>query len=328
MIRWGIIGAGNIAKRFAHSLAQIEEGSLYAVANRTLEKAEAFKAIYPCEKAYGSYEALLDDAQIEMVYIALPHQSHFEWIKQALLKQKGVLCEKPATMNAAQMKEIKNLAKANKVFFMEAMKNRFVPASEKINERIQRGEIGQITQISTSLCRDVSKEGSTYHYLPEQGGCLLDLGIYNAGLIESLVKAPLMLKEIEALLEENQVETYVKATLENAEVQVILETAFNEEKPAIAVITGTKGAITIFDFHRPTTFVVTLKDEQPKFYEYPYLPDDFAGEIKEAMRCFANRVIESSQMSLDASIRCITLIDVIKEAIKNNYFKEEMNENY
>lgn len=142
MIRWGIIGAGNIAKRFTISSAQTKEGILYAVANRTLEKAEAFKKNYPCEKAYGSYEALLKDPQIDMVYIALPHQYHFKWIKKALLEKKAVLCEKPATMNATQMREIKKLAKINGVFFMEAMKNRFVPVSEKINERIQRGEIG------------------------------------------------------------------------------------------------------------------------------------------------------------------------------------------
>lgn len=315
MINWGIIGAGNIAHRFADSLAQIDDGHLYAVANRTVEKAQAFQEKFPCEKAYGDYNELLQNPQVDIVYIAVPHQYHFEWIQQALRHKKAVLCEKPATMNTKQMSEIKNLAETQNVFFMEAMKNRFVPAFEKIHEMVAVGKIGSITNISTSFCSLMPKENTSYHYLPIQGGCLLDLGIYNASLIESFVEEPLKVTEVESTLDENGVEIYVQARMENSTIQAILETAFNQSKPTEAIIKGTKGEIKFSDLHRPSSFSVELYGDSTTAYNYPYIIDDFAGEIQEAMECFKKGDFESQRMSHQASINCIEIIDDIKEKI-------------
>ena len=101
MIKWGIIGAGNIANRFATALAQVENASLYAVACRTVEKAEQFQTNHPSEKAYGDYQALLDDPEIDAVYVAVPHKYHQEWVSKALQAKIAVLCEKPAAMTQA-----------------------------------------------------------------------------------------------------------------------------------------------------------------------------------------------------------------------------------
>lgn len=320
MINWGIIGAGNIAHRFAESLAQKKDGRLYAVANRTLEKAVQFQERHSCEQVYANYNDLLNDEQVDMVYIALPHQYHFEWIKQALLHHKGVLCEKPATMSASQMREVKALAEQQGVFFMEAMKNRFVPAFEMIYQHIKAGDIGDIVKISTSLCRLIPKANTSYHYLPIQGGCLLDLGIYNVGLFEPFIKQPLRVSTLAAALDENDVEVYVKARLVNAEVEVILETAFNQTKLAEATFTGTKGQIRVLDFHRPTQFSLEIYGESVANFDYPYLPDDFSGEIQAAMTAFSEGALESDQMSLQSSVNCITLLDEIKQKLTEGAF--------
>src|SRR4051794_30597964 len=135
MINWGIIGAGNIAHRFADSLEHVEGAQLYAVARRTMEKADQFRAEHPSEVSYDNYQNLLDDDKVDAVYIALPHQLHLEWVEKALRAGKAVLCEKPATLSAVEMRQITKTVHEKQVFFMEAMKSRFVPAYREVKER-------------------------------------------------------------------------------------------------------------------------------------------------------------------------------------------------
>ena len=139
MIRWGILGAGKIANRFADSLAKDPDSILYAVSGRSREKLEAFAAKHPCEKIYVSYDEMLDDGDIDAVYLSLPHVLHREWAVRALQKKKAVLCEKPAALNEAEMREIADCAMANDTLFMEAMKPRFVPAYGKLKQMIEDG---------------------------------------------------------------------------------------------------------------------------------------------------------------------------------------------
>ncbi len=155
MIKWGIIGAGNIAHRFCKALAKDKRAKLEAVSCRTMEKAKAFKMIYPCNKAYDSFQKILDDPDIEAVYIALPHYYHYEWIKKTILAHKSVLVEKPATMNTAEMEEIKDLVKKHHILFMEAMKTRFVPGYQEAKSLVSEGIIGELECLETSFCGKV-----------------------------------------------------------------------------------------------------------------------------------------------------------------------------
>ena len=116
MIKWGIIGAGNIAHRFCRALAKDKRAKLEAVSCRTMEKAKAFQEKHPCNKAYDSFQKILDDPDIEAVYIALPHYYHYEWIKKAILAHKSVLVEKPATIDYRQMEELRALANKKKFY--------------------------------------------------------------------------------------------------------------------------------------------------------------------------------------------------------------------
>ena len=161
MIRWGIIGAGNIAGRFAKSLKSESRSTLAAVSSRSQAKAETFAKNFDAEKFYSAHDLILADKNIDAVYIALLHALHKDFSIKALQAGKAVLCEKLATLNFAEMKEIVDVARAEKILFMEAMKPRFVPLYEKIKSA--RAEIGEIISVETSLCNLMELSGKTYH---------------------------------------------------------------------------------------------------------------------------------------------------------------------
>lgn len=315
MINWGIIGAGTIAHRFVTSLTEVENARLYAVANRTMKKANRFKEAHKSEKAYDRYDALLNDQNIDAVYIALPHKYHLEWVEKAIKAGKSVLCEKPATLSQDEMEKISILAKQEKVFFMEAMKSRFTPAYQEVKHLVENGAIGKVRSVSTSLCRIFSIEEASYHYEQVQGGCLLDMGVYNAAFVEDFIEGPFKLAAIDYEVTDDQVETYVKATLSSGNKKVLIESAFDRNTETKAVLTGTKGSILVPDFHRPTSYEIHTVDTE-KVVEVPYVVDDFYGEITHVMDCLDQGLLESPVMSLEHSENVAALIDQIKAGIQ------------
>lgn len=311
MIRWGIIGAGNIAHRFVKGLSYQENACLQAVACRTLEKAKAFQKEHDCCSVYDNYMALLEDENVDAVYIALPHLYHYEWSKQALRHHKAVLCEKPAMMNAREMAEIEELAKHEQVFFMEAMKTRFVPMYQEVKEIIKKETIGEITKISTSLCNDVPYQDGVYHYEPGQGGCLLDTGIYNMSYLAEYFKGDFTVKEVEAKFHENGVDIYVCATIDFAGRIGILECAFDRKKENQTIIEGTKGKIVIHQLHRPTDIEVSTQ-EGNYIKHLDYIHDDFYGQIHHVCTCIENNIKESDVVSLQDSKFMASVLDAIR----------------
>ncbi len=312
MINWGIIGAGNIAARFVESLTHVDNARLYGVACRTMEKADAFREKFPCEKAFDDYQALLDEPMIDAVYIALPHLYHYEWIIKALTAKKAVLCEKPATMSAAQMQAVKAKAQSENVFFMEAMKPRFTPAYRKLKSLIAQGAIGTIKQVSTTFRRDLPQEHASYHYLPEQGGALLDMGIYNLAFIQDFAPSDQLSAEVlDSTILENGVDTYVHARFYTDQFEAFIETGFDTTKDTIAEIVGTTGTIVVPNFHRPESFTLT-KDDQETVYDVGYDVDDFHSEIEAVTKALSEGRIEHSLMPFNDSLASIALSDQLK----------------
>ncbi|WP_430612606.1 Gfo/Idh/MocA family protein [Enterococcus sp. DIV0876] len=316
MINWGIIGAGNIATRFAESLTHVEDAQLYGVACRTMEKANAFREKFPCEKAFDQYQALLDDPAIDVVYIALPHLYHFEWIIKSFTAKKAVLCEKPATMTAEQMRTVKDKAIETHVFFMEAMKPRFTPAYRRLKEIVSQGEIGEIKQISTTFRRYLPKEHASYHYLPEQGGALLDMGIYNLAFIQDFAPKDLSAEILDHTLLDNGVDTYVYGRFYNKHFEAFIETGFDITKDTKAEIIGSTGKIVIPNFHRPKKLILT-KDGKEHVYEIGYDVDDFHSEIAAVIHSLNKGEIEHPLMSFDDSIASIALSDQLKTLLNH-----------
>jgi len=178
-LRWGIISTGKIARTFARSLAQSESGELVGVASRTPEGAAKFAAEFGVSRAHGSYEALLADPEVEVVYIATPHPWHAHWSIQAARAKKHVLCEKPLGMNHAEVNAIVQAARENDVFLMEAFMYRCHPQTREVVRLLRSGTLGVVKSIHASFCIDGAYPASGRVLNNDLGGGgILDVGCY------------------------------------------------------------------------------------------------------------------------------------------------------
>ena len=178
-IKWGIIGAGNISSSFATALNSLKDAEIVGVAARDKKRAEEFCEKYNGEKAFGSYEELATDPDIQVVYIGTLHPYHYEHAKLCLEHGKDVLCEKPFTLNEKTSKELMDIAEEKKVFLMEAMWTKFLPTTKKVKEWIDSGKIGNVRYIYGDFgFQHEYDENHRLFQLEKGGGALLDLGIY------------------------------------------------------------------------------------------------------------------------------------------------------
>ena len=316
MVRFGVLGAGNIAHRFCASLAHEDGAELVAVSCRTEQKARAFLAeVGHVEgaRAYGSHEDLLADAEVDAIYLALPHDLHRDWSLAALRAGKAVLCEKPAMLSAEEMCEVADAARDAGVLFMEAMKPRFVPLYKQVLEAVK--QIGPLVRVETTLCNDMlaAVEGSgSYHMTPGPGaGVLLDCGIYCASWLQAFGEGTPRLKSI-ASAERDGIDVYADALLDFGGMPGRLECAFDRAKKRTATLVGTDGRIVVDELHRPQRAVVELAGQEPVVLNVPYEVDDFYGEIHHFVELVETGATESTLMPLDASIGCAEILDVIR----------------
>ncbi len=173
----GILGCGWIARKMANTLAPLDGYECCAVASRSKEKAEAFAGEFGIEHAYGSYEELVTDPEVELVYIATPHSHHYQHAKLCIEHGKPVLCEKAFTANAREAEEIIRLAEEKGVFITEAIWTRYMPLSLQIMDLVRKGTIGHPYTVSANLCYPMAEKPRILR--PElAGGALLDIGVY------------------------------------------------------------------------------------------------------------------------------------------------------
>src|SRR3970040_2560400 len=179
-IKWGIIGLGTMAHKFAKDLMLVEEAELAAVASRNLEKAQEFAKEFGCKKSYDSYDAIINDAEIDILYIATPHNSHAALSIKALQNDKHVLCEKPLALNYNDALQMIQASKENHKFFMEAFWTRFNPSFREAFAKIKNGEIGEVKYINAdfAFCANLEGVGNRNTDLKLGGGALLDIGVY------------------------------------------------------------------------------------------------------------------------------------------------------
>ncbi len=319
MVRFGILGAGNIAHRFAASLAYEARASLVAASCRSTEKAERFLAeVTHAEgaRAYGSHDELLADPAVDVIYLALPHACHHDWAIAALRAGKAVLCEKPACVSAEQMASVAAVAREENVLFMEAMKPRFVPLYPHVMEALPG--IGELLEVRASLCNDMlgHVEGSgSYHMTPGPGaGVTLDCGTYCASWIAALCPGDIQIDSVEGITK-NGIDVYVDAIFRTDGPSACLECAFDRAKPRQAIIVGTLGTIVVDELHRPQRATVRMADGEERTIEAPYEVDDFFGEISHFVGLVELGAIESPVMSLDDSLRCAELLDAVRAGL-------------
>ncbi|MCD7809552.1 MAG: Gfo/Idh/MocA family oxidoreductase [Erysipelotrichaceae bacterium] len=310
MIHWGIIGYGRIAQRFEKGLSYSTNGKLYAIGTKS-QYQKAMDSHPECH-IYTDYDALIDDENIDAIYIALPHKYHYQWVKKALLNHKAVLVEKPSTLSVDEIIELCEISERNHVFFMEAMKSRFIPMVNELKKLLDQGIIGNIKYIENSFCYNTEYNEHSYLFDKYQGGALYDVGIYNIAMILDLIKKPILDIKVE-YIKKYDVDVDDKVTLIYDDCQVVMHNAIMSDYDTSMIIVGEKGQIELSPFYRPIDITVTYHDGHMETYHKEYEFDDFYGEIEAVHQGINNNTYESKRYTHQDMIDGIKLMIQIKE---------------
>lgn len=316
MINFGILGAGDIANAMATTVMQMENVNMYAIASRSIEKAESYKEKYKMEKAYDSYEELVSDEKIDIIYIATPHSHHFEHARLCLEHGKNVLCEKAFTANAKQAEELIKLAEEKDLFLCEAMWTRFMPLTDKLEQLVGDKVIGDIKYMTANLNFPIMHKERMIK--PElAGGALLDLGIYPLTIASVVMGDDIDYVKATGILTDSGVDMMGQYTIVyKNNTMADLNSGMCAISDGKAVIYGTNGfivvdgvnciqKITVFDLGWGVREVFT-KEEQITGYEY---------EVAACVSAIENGRKECEKMSHSETITMMKLMDEIRKQI-------------
>lgn len=313
---WGILGCGHIAHKFAEDLLATQGATLYAVGSRSLEKAERFKQQHQAHKAYASYEELVKDSEVDIVYIATPHTHHKEVTLLCLQHHKAVLCEKPFAMNFQEVEVMIAFAKAQKTFLMEALWTYFLPHYNFVLQTIQSGELGVVNSIKADFGIDVPKDSSHRLYTKSLGGgSLLDVGIYPLFAALSIIGVPNSI-QAKATFDSNGIDLNcdMELTYPN-QVKASLFSAINKETDTTCLIELEKGTILINSRFHDTANVTITKNGTSETIDFPVTVHGYHYEIVHCQEMLAKGNTESTIMTFDKSIQLITLLDSVRKKI-------------
>ncbi|WP_299527723.1 Gfo/Idh/MocA family oxidoreductase [uncultured Lutibacter sp.] len=318
-INWGIIGLGGIAHKFASDLLLVENCSLEAVASRSLEKAEVFSKQYNSANFYGSYEELLQNKLVDIIYIATPHNSHERYTILSLNYKKAVLCEKPFAINRKQVFKMIEASKNNALFLMEAMWTRFNPSIKKIKRIIDNGEIGEIKYINADFSFKANTSIQRIYDKELGGGSLLDIGIYPVFLAYLILGIPNKI-QANAHFYESGADSQLAMLFNYENAHAILFSSFNATSKRIAKISGTLGEINIdMPWNETDSFSIQLNNEAEEFISLPTIGRGYSHQIIECNTCLRQHKIESEIWSHQNSLELITLLDTIRNEINLSY---------
>lgn len=316
-IRWGILGCGRIADKFASDLHLVKDAALMAVASRDGNKASEFARKHSAQLALHSYEALVTCEEVDVIYVATPHGFHHEHTLLCLNHKKAVLCEKAFALNSRQVNEMIDAARSNQVFLMEAFWTKFIPQYQKVVEIIKTGEMGKLKFIQADFGFRAPEPPAQRLYDPQLGGgSLLDIGIYPVFLAVSLLGRPL---EVNAVMNPfpSGVDEQISVSLkfENGELAVLSST-FAADTPVEATIVGTKGYVRMNNrFHSPVSTLEIVKDKMPPS-QIEISREEGSGyqyEARHVSQCLREGLIESPVMSHSDSILLMETLDRIRQ---------------
>lgn len=320
-IKWGILGLGRIAEKFAVDLQLSDTSILQAVASRDIDKARIFSKRHNSVKYYSSYMELAKDIDIDVVYVATPHAFHLENTMMCLKNGKSVLCEKPLGMNSGEVKTMIKEAESRKLFLMEGIWTRFVPATEILIDLLRDKVIGDLIfmRADFGFKSEFNPEGRVYNKALG-GGSLLDVGIYPVYL--SLITLGLP-TGISAMVRMTQtgVDSYCAMLFdyENSS-KAILESSIEADTPTEAYIYGTKGVIKLHKrFHHTEKISLTRNGELTRVYETKNAGYGYLHEIEEVNTCLRNNETESSRLPHILSSNLSTIMDMVKDKIGLRY---------
>jgi len=312
-VRIGIIGTGWIAEKMAITLRGMTGVEAYAIASRQLQSAQDFADKWGFTCAYGSYEEMLDDEQVQLVYIATPHSHHYEHARMSLLKGKAVLCEKAFTANARQAEELLNLAKEKKLFITEAIWTRYMPLSQTINEIVASGIIGCPKTLSANLGYPIG-DRERLRQPALAGGALLDLGVYALNFASMVFGT-----DIESIAS-----TCVK-TDTGVDAQNSMTLVFKDGKIAVlhstmlsmtdrqGIISGERGHLIVENINNPQSVTVVTEDYKTiAVYNCPPQITGYEYQVLASIEALQNGWLESPYMPHAETLRIMRLMDSLR----------------
>jgi predicted dehydrogenase len=326
-IRWGILGAGKIAQKFANDLKLVQDAELLGIASRDKIKAESFSKIHNIPKIFTTYESMALSTEIDVIYVATPHGLHYEHVMLCLQHRKAVLCEKAFALNSKQVQQMVMFAKKQNVFLMEAIWSRFLPQYEKVWQLIQSGEIGDIKIIQADFGFRAPDPPAQRLFDPVLGGgSLLDIGIYPVFLAQSLLGKPI---EILATMTPyaSSVDEQCAAILKFSNgALAILSSTFAADTPVEALIAGTKARIYMRNrFHNSiaTLQIQSGKDDprtidvmREEGYGYQF-------EARHVNECLHKGLTESPLWTHQQSLDLMQTLDTIRMVAGIKYESDE-----
>jgi predicted dehydrogenase len=311
-VRWGIAGTGVIAHQFAAGLDQLSDAEVVAVASRTRDGAETFGTLHSIPHRHGSYEALADDPDVDVVYVATPNMRHASDALLFLRADKAVLCEKPFAMSAAEAKLMVRAAAERGLFLMEAMWSRFVPAYVTLRSLLGEGQIGEISLVEADLGFAMPFDPGGRLFSPAMGGgALLDLGVYPVSLC-SMVLGPPAQVTAAGLVGSTGVDELVVATLRHAGGGLaVVKAGIRVGLSCAGRIAGSHGAIEIPAFvHCPDHLLL-----RGKRLDCAFDGEGLRFEAVEVHRCLRAGLTESPVMPLHESVSIMHTLDTIRSEI-------------
>ena len=320
-LNWGILGNATIARTCViPAISKSRNAAIHALGTRNPEGAEKLAADYTIGHVYDTYDAVVNDPDVDAVYIPLPNHLHHPWTLKALRAGKHVLCEKPLACNAAQAREMAAVSRETGCQLMEALMYRFHPRMRQIKNIIEKGQIGVLRLVRSSFCFHIDDEvlesAGNYRLAPQQGGgCLLDVGCYSVSLACWLFdRAPDSVQAC-ALYHPGGCDTHLTGSLMfSPDGLATLEASFVSALQQTFTASGTQGAIDLphnafIPWENDAVFRVRGKDEEtgqehiiPGVDEYQLMVEHFADAVRTGSAC---------ELSLNESIRTMMVLDAL-----------------
>ena len=312
---WAILGCGKIARKFSSDLKLLPNAKLYATASRDLKRSQEFAAEFGFEKAYGSYEEMLDDEKVDVVYIATPHAFHHRQTLMCLEKRKPVLCEKAIAINRNEAQEMVDAARQNNTFLMEAFWTMFQPSFAQAMKILKSGELGNIKLVRSEFAFNAphNPENRLYN-VKLGGGSLLDIGIYPVFAALSSLGKPEIIKTFADFATTGSEESIsIIFKYRNGEM-ANLTSSFSSFSPVQTEYWCEKGYVVLHPrWFTPTDVTVWKQDEEVTLHKSEHLHGwGYQYEAAHVMECLEAGKIESDKMTWQMSLDLMELLDRIR----------------
>jgi len=312
-LRWGVLGTGRIAHTFASDLRFNDDAVVTAVGSRTKSSADAFADEFDVPRRHSSYEDLVRDDEVDVIYVGTPHPMHFANAMLALEHGKPALVEKAFTMTAQEARDLVAAARSKQLFLMEAMWTRFLPHVVALREMISAGSLGEIVTVEADHGKWFEPDPTSRLFAPELGGgALLDLGVYPVSFASMLLGTP---DRLTALVDPafSGVDGQASMLLGHPNgAHAVLTCTSGARSPTRACVSGTQARVEIAgDFYAPTSFTFITRDGEQQRFEYPTQGRGLHYQTQEVARCLREGKLESAVMPLDESVAIMETMDSV-----------------